>query len=99
MNKSLTRPPERFLPQQPSFIRPQQWPCYRSPVMARVTFAVLLGTLLLAGLGLTGRAGVKPTPAPELSGGTKWFNTPGGAPLTLAALRGKVVLVKIWTGG
>ena len=36
-------------------------------------------------------------PAPELSGITGWLNTPGGAPLTLAGLRGKVVLVDFWT--
>ena len=27
----------------------------------------------------------------------RWFNTPGGRPLTLAALRGRVVLVDFWT--
>jgi thiol-disulfide isomerase/thioredoxin len=35
--------------------------------------------------------------APELSGGIDWFNVP--APLTLAALRGKVVLLDFWTYG
>jgi cytochrome c biogenesis protein CcdA/thiol-disulfide isomerase/thioredoxin len=35
--------------------------------------------------------------APELTGITGWLNTPGGAPLTLAGLRGKVVLVDFWT--
>lgn len=33
-------------------------------------------------------------PAPEFSGGGTWFNSP---PLTLAALKGKVVLVEFWT--
>ena len=33
--------------------------------------------------------------APELEGGRGWLNT--GAPLSLAALRGKVVLVDFWT--
>ena len=28
---------------------------------------------------------------------TSWINTPGGRPLTLAALRGKVVLIDFWT--
>ena len=36
-------------------------------------------------------------PAPELTGITGWLNTPGNAPLTLAELRGKVVLVDFWT--
>ena len=34
---------------------------------------------------------------PEFSGLTNWLNTPGGKPLTLAGLRGKVVLVDFWT--
>ena len=35
--------------------------------------------------------------APEFRGLTHWLNTPGGRPLTLAGLRGKVVLVDFWT--
>jgi thiol-disulfide isomerase/thioredoxin len=35
------------------------------------------------------------TPAPDFSGGTNWLNTP--TPLTMAGLRGKVVLVDFWT--
>jgi thiol-disulfide isomerase/thioredoxin len=35
--------------------------------------------------------------APELAGITGWLNTPGNAALTLAALRGKVVLIDFWT--
>jgi cytochrome c biogenesis protein CcdA/thiol-disulfide isomerase/thioredoxin len=36
-------------------------------------------------------------PAPEFKGITAWLNTPGGNPLTLSELRGKVVLVDFWT--
>jgi cytochrome c biogenesis protein CcdA/thiol-disulfide isomerase/thioredoxin len=36
-------------------------------------------------------------PAPNFTGITAWLNTPGGKPLSLKALRGKVVLVDFWT--
>jgi cytochrome c biogenesis protein CcdA/thiol-disulfide isomerase/thioredoxin len=36
-------------------------------------------------------------PAPEFTGITAWLNTPGGKPLTMSQLRGKVVLVDFWT--
>ena len=35
--------------------------------------------------------------APEFRGNSHWLNTPGDRPLTLAGLRGKVVLVDFWT--
>jgi cytochrome c biogenesis protein CcdA/thiol-disulfide isomerase/thioredoxin len=35
-------------------------------------------------------------PAPAVSGIAKWLNTPGGAPIGLASLRGKVVLIDFW---
>jgi cytochrome c biogenesis protein CcdA/thiol-disulfide isomerase/thioredoxin len=35
--------------------------------------------------------------APNFTGITAWFNTSGDQPLSLAALRGKVVLVDFWT--
>ncbi|HEY1855518.1 MAG TPA: cytochrome c biogenesis protein DipZ [Solirubrobacterales bacterium] len=35
--------------------------------------------------------------APEFADTERWFNTPGGMPLTLKQLRGKVVLVDFWT--
>src|SRR5262249_35815839 len=36
-------------------------------------------------------------PAPDFTGNERWFNTPGDKPLTLAGLRGRVVLVDFWT--
>jgi thiol-disulfide isomerase/thioredoxin len=36
-------------------------------------------------------------PAPDFVGNQRWFNTPGDKPLSLANLRGKVVLVDFWT--
>ncbi|MHB8736146.1 MAG: cytochrome c biogenesis protein DipZ [Terriglobales bacterium] len=36
-------------------------------------------------------------PAPEFTDNQQWFNTPGNRPLTLAGLRGHVVLVDFWT--
>ena len=38
-----------------------------------------------------------PIRAPELTGAIAWLNVP--APLTLKALRGKVVLLDFWTYG
>ena len=35
--------------------------------------------------------------APEFTGTQRWFNTPGNRPLTLSALRGRVVLIDFWT--
>jgi thiol-disulfide isomerase/thioredoxin len=35
--------------------------------------------------------------APNFTGIVKWLNTPGDLPLTLAGLRGKVVLIDFWT--
>src|SRR4051794_10830037 len=35
--------------------------------------------------------------APDFTGNQRWFNTPGGRRLTIAGLRGRVVLVDFWT--
>src|SRR3954462_13377663 len=42
----------------------------------------------------TASQGVRPGDFPSLSGATEWLNSP---PLTPAGLRGKVVLVDVWT--
>ncbi len=36
-------------------------------------------------------------PAPEFTGISTWLDTPDGKPLTLAGLRGRVVLIDFWT--
>ena len=36
-------------------------------------------------------------PAPAIANITRWLNTPGGAPVDLTALRGKVTLIDFWT--
>jgi cytochrome c biogenesis protein CcdA/thiol-disulfide isomerase/thioredoxin len=36
-------------------------------------------------------------PAPEFVDNQRWFNTPGGRPLTMRGLRGRVVLIDFWT--
>ena len=36
-----------------------------------------------------------PIPAPDLDGASEWLNV--AAPITIAGLRGKVVLVDFWT--
>jgi thiol-disulfide isomerase/thioredoxin len=35
--------------------------------------------------------------APAIFGITQWLNTPGGSPISLASLHGKVVLIDFWT--
>ena len=65
--------------------------------MHRYGLGLALGVVMLLGgwepaaaVGL--RVG---TPAPEITG-ERWINS---APLTMAALRGRVVLVEFWTFG
>ncbi len=50
------------------------------------------GTLLADAAGLKDLGA-----APEFTETEDWFNTPGGKPLTLTGLRGRVVLVDFWT--
>ena len=64
--------------------------------MTRFALAlVVVGVLGFA--ALSGVAMGDPA-APGFAGGGPWFNT-GGQPLSLAALRGKVVAVDMWTAG
>ncbi|UZE49758.1 thioredoxin family protein [Rhodopseudomonas sp. P2A-2r] len=74
----------------------------RSFITSASLLAALLGTALPA---LAGETGNPPAPlqmaaaqdvAPEFSGIGTWFNS---GPLTMAGLRGKVVLVNFWTYG
>jgi cytochrome c biogenesis protein CcdA/thiol-disulfide isomerase/thioredoxin len=57
----------------------------------------------LAGVDRTASAGTESAalsdfgPAPDFAGITEWIDTPGGRPLSLASLRGRVVLVDFWT--
>ena len=76
--------------------------------MHRFLATLSTAALALAALTLPGRSEdlAKPdrtitiadarTTAPEFTGLGNWFNSP---PLTLAGLRGKVVLVNFWTYG
>lgn len=62
----------------------------------RGRLTALLGALLA--VGLAGPAAGPPAagqPAPDVAG-APWINSP---PLTMAALRGRVVLIDFWTYG
>lgn len=66
------------------------------PAPAIKTSAAVLGALLALLLFGPGASGLGPgAPAPELRG-EAWLNSP---PLRLAGLRGKVVLLDMWTFG
>jgi thiol-disulfide isomerase/thioredoxin len=63
-----------------------------------------LGTLRGATGGVKLKAAAAPhsnlpvyAAAPDFAGISDWINTPGGKPLTIAGLRGKVVLIDFWT--
>jgi hypothetical protein len=69
----------------------------RSFAMRRYALAlVLAATTLLDGRAPAAAISLRVgTPAPEISG-APWINS---APLTMAGLRGRVVLVEFWTYG
>jgi cytochrome c biogenesis protein CcdA/thiol-disulfide isomerase/thioredoxin len=64
---------------------------------ARSRLASLRGSPVTAFVVPRGAALPDYGPAPEFQGIAHWLNTPGEKPLTLASLRGKVVLVDFWT--
>lgn len=61
-----------------------------------LVLVVLLAALGLATSPVEGQALRLGAPALEVSGGQGWINS---EPLTLQALRGRVVLVEFWTYG
>ncbi|MDQ6836740.1 MAG: redoxin domain-containing protein [Actinomycetota bacterium] len=67
---------------------------------ARQSQAAAPPAVSVAGVAIPGvRTPALPSlgPAPAFRQTQRWFNTPGGRPLTLAGLRGHVVLVDFWT--
>lgn len=55
----------------------------------------LMAGVLLNSRSTQAQTPIAPVPAPELEGAVAWINT--GKPLTLKALRGKVVILDFWT--
>jgi len=60
-----------------------------------VRFAGVAAGILAASLWLEGGASPQSHKAPELDGGVGWFNT--DKPVTMAQLKGKIVLLDFWT--
>ncbi|GAA0625528.1 cytochrome c biogenesis protein CcdA [Kribbella sandramycini] len=81
-------------------------PSYTSGLEKKVAENKTVQGVLAPALGKGGQELAKCTPgaaelatcgaAPEFTGTQKWFNTPGGKPVTIAELKGKVVLVDFW---
>jgi sugar lactone lactonase YvrE len=68
------------------------------PIRIRRLFATLLAVVVLAGGATTPGAAERHQPAPEIARpGLKWFNV--AAPLPIASLRGRVVILDFWTEG
>lgn len=81
-------------------------PSYTSGLEKKVAENKTVQGALAPAIGVGGEELAKCTPsavelascgaAPEFRGTQKWFNTPGGQAVTLAGLKGKVVLVDFW---
>jgi hypothetical protein len=67
-----------------------------SATMKTPIFPVL--ALLAGAAALAEAQNTTDRPAPELVGGP-WLNTPENKPVTLAALKGKVIVLHFWTFG
>jgi hypothetical protein len=65
------------------------------PAFAMLAVLGIVGSLVILAGSATGQALRFGGPAPDVSGGP-WI---GSAPLTIAGLRGRVVLVEFWTHG
>jgi len=63
-----------------------------------LVFALAVAALLLRAEAAVVRPVRLNVTPPELTGGP-WLNTPDSKPLTLASLKGKVVVVHYWTFG
>jgi len=81
-------------------------PGYTSALQNRIEGSASVTSALHALKGQTGKGFTSPPvsgslpnlgQAPNFTGITQWLNTPGGRPLSLSGLRGKVVLIDFWT--
>src|SRR5664279_5199971 len=75
-------------------------PVSRFATRQRAAGATAVATATAPGVAIPGvRTPALPRlgPAPDFTRTQRWFNTPGGRSLSLAGLRGKVVLVDFWT--
>jgi hypothetical protein len=68
---------------------------WEAPMSVRVWLGLALAVVALAALPTGAQVARTGTGAPDVTGGP-WINS---APLTLPALRGRVVLVEFWTYG
>lgn len=83
-----------------SFWRKARWPLAAAAFVAAFAFSAqyfsAMSTVAAAPGAQTSYAGEEP--APEFPAGLDWINT-GGMPLSIAGLRGKVILLDFWTFG